>query len=223
MTSVTLATLRTRVRERADMPVAGFVADSATGIDAFINEGVQILHDKMVRAYEADYMETSAAFTLNASGEVALPSDFYKLLGVELTSSNGGYTTLLPYKRAERNGITDVPFGDLQAPRYKLTTNTLKVLPASVAAGKTGRILYAPTATVLVATGDAVNFPNGWERYVVVYAAIQCLAKEESDTAFLERTLAQMDRQIDEMISNRDAGMATHAMDVERTGFGWWW
>jgi hypothetical protein len=179
----------------------------------------------MVRAYEADYLETSAAFTLDANGEAALPATFYKLLGVEVLSAGGRYLTLEPYKRAERNGVSAFPFWEEQAMRYKLTTNTLKVLPATSAAGKTGRILYVPTATVLPSTpgnpAETVNFPNGWERYVVVYAAIQCLAKEESDTAFLERTLAQMDRQIDEMISNRDAGSANHAVDVERIQ-DWW-
>lgn len=192
------------------MPVAGFVTDAE--VLEFINEGVQILHEKLVRAHEADYVEKSASFTLDSSGEASLPSDFLKVYGVELATTSGGKRTLLPYKRAERNSLSSAPFSDTRAPRYKLSAGKIRVLPAADVSGKTGTIWYAPEATLY---GTSLTFPNGWERYVVVYAAIQCLLKEESDTRPLENMLMMMDKQLDEAISNRDAGHSNHAVDVE--------
>jgi hypothetical protein len=196
------------------MPVEGFVLN--TEITTYINEGVQILHEKLVRAHEADYTEKSASFTLDSSGEATLPTDFMKVYGVELSDTSGGKRTLLPYKRAERNALSSAPFSSTRAPRYKLSAGKLRVLPAASVSGKTGTIWYAPVATLYTSdTSSNVDFLNGWERYVVVYAAIQCLLKEESDTRPLENMLAMMDKQLDEAISNRDAGHSNHAVDVE--------
>lgn len=199
------------------MPVAGFVTDAA--IEEWINEGVQMLHEKLVRAHEADYTEKSASFTLDSSGEASLPTDFFKVYGIETTDSSGSKRTILPYKRAERNTLSSYPFSVSRSPKYKLSGTKLRVLPAASVSGKTGTIWYAPVATLYASTANpqvvSLDFLNGWERYVVVYAAIQCLMKEESDTRPLENMLAMMDKQLDEAISNRDAGHSMHAVDVE--------
>jgi hypothetical protein len=41
------------------MLTPGFVADDATGIDAWINEGVQMFHEKLVAAYGSKYLAKS--------------------------------------------------------------------------------------------------------------------------------------------------------------------
>jgi hypothetical protein len=84
MGAVSLATLRARARERADMVGSSFVADTATSLDAWLNEGAQILHDKLVEAYGSEYLEKSTTATTTTATDYALPSDFYKLLGVDL-------------------------------------------------------------------------------------------------------------------------------------------
>lgn len=226
MVAISLTTMRARVRVRADMATTLFVADSANEIDAFINEGVQMLHEKLVKAYGSDYSEKTVNFTTDANGEVLLSSvatDFFKLLGVDVANSAGGYTTVHPYKRAERNNLAvsaSELWGATEA-RYKLSGGKLRILPAMV---RTGRIWYSPCASLFdsATPSTTVEFYNGWERYVVVYAAIQCMMKEESDTAGLERLLEAMDRQLNEIIENRDAGEAMHAVDVEGTNAVWW-
>lgn len=230
MAAITLTTLRARVREKADMPVAGFIADSATSLDAFINEGVELLHDKLVEAYGADYVEKSSTFTYT-SGDISLPSDFYKLLGVDL-NYQGGVLTLSPYNRRERNTYKNAgTFGLGNIPRYKLSsvggisgTGALRLLPPP-ASGATGTIWYSPVATPLVNAGDTVNFPAGWEKYVVIYAAMQCLAKEESDTSFLQGQLGMMDARFQSIMENRDVGAPTHSVDVDAINDNWlgWW
>lgn len=229
MTAVSLTTLRARVREKADMPVAGFIADSATSLDAFINEGIQVLHDKLVEAYASDYVEKSTSFTYSG-GDVSLPTDFYKLLGIDL-NLNGAVQTLRPYNRRERNAYANAGYFGIYGavPAYKLTsvggisgTGAVRLLPAP-SSGATGTIWYSPQATVLVSGSDTVNFPNGWERYVVFYAAAQCLAKEESDTSFLMGQIAIMDDQLKSLTENRDVGAPTHSVDVDNINGYWLW
>lgn len=228
MSAVTLSTLVARVRDKADMPTAGFVADSSTGLYAYINEGVQLLHDKLCRAYAEDYMEKPSAFTYT-SGDVSLPADFYKLLGVDLLQ-NGTTVTLSAYTRRERNALSNTSLlGYGGVPRYKLTsvggiagTGAIRLLPAPTS-GTTGTIWYIPTPPVLTVVGDTVNFPGGWERYVVTYAAIQCLLKEESDVNDLRVELSRMDAELNDIIENRDAGEPKHSGDVDNLNDSIYW
>jgi hypothetical protein len=231
MTAFSLTTLRARVREKADMPSTQFVTDTANSLDAFINEGIQKLHDKLIEAYDSDYVEKSQAFTYVANQDVSLPTDFYKLLGVDL-NYGAGVVTLNKYNRRERNSYKNINalglFGPM--PSYKLTsvgglagTGALRFLPQP-AAGSTGVIWYSPQATVLVAGGDTVNVPGGWERYIVAYAAMCCLDKEESDSSQQMKLLADMDQEFKAIINNRDASQPTQSVDVDNVNnpILWW-
>ena len=209
MTAVTLATLRTRARERADMPAAGFIPDSATGIDAFINEGVQRLHEKLCEAFSSNYTQNSSAFTV-AGETVALPADFYKLLGVDLNLSDGTKATLQRFERGMRN-----VYRNAVCTHYELAGSNLRLLPTP-ANGTTGTIWYLPIATVLSLVGDTINFPNGWERYVVLYAAIQMKLKQESDVRDLRYELEKMEAELQAIADRRDLASPAHAVDVDQ-------
>jgi hypothetical protein len=215
MAAVTLTTLIARARQRADMPVAGFIADDATGIYAFINEGVQKLHELLVKAYGSQFKETTSAFvTVNGTTDYNLPDDLLAFYGVELTIA-GGKITLLPYPNAERSLYRNQQAGS--KPRYKLVgmaPGVLRLLPAPNGVFA-GLISYAPSATLLTAGADTVNFPNGWEKFVVCYAAIQMLMKEESDVSELRTELDAMTRELEEIALRRDADMPHSAVDVE--------
>lgn len=214
MTAVSLTTLRTRVRERADMPVAGFVPDTATGIDAFINEGVQRLHEKLVEAYGEEYVESTSALTTAAgTSDYNLPTGMLKLYGVDLTIS-GRVCTLRPFMRAERNGLREGGITWQTVPRYRVVGSKLRLLPVPQSV-LSGTFYYAPDATVLVSTSDTVSFPNGWERYVVLYAAIQCLMKEESDVRELRIELDKLDRELESLKENRDAAFPRQVVDLD--------
>ncbi len=218
MAAVTLTTLIARSRERADMPVAGFIADSATGIYAFINEGVQKLQELLVKAYGEQYLETTSTFnTSTTTTDIALPTDLLAFYGVELTIGGVNFT-LRPYTNVERNLQANqlINFQG-QAPRYKLvgmSPGAVRLLPQP-AAVYPGVIRYAPSATLLTSGSDTVNFPNGWERFVVCYAAIQMLAKEESDTRVLQAMLDKMEMELAEIAQRRNADQPHSVADVE--------
>lgn len=220
MASIILSDLRARVREAADMPTTGFVTDTANSLDAWINEGVQQLHGKMVDAMGEEYASKSSTFTTVADqSDYTLPTDFFKLYGVDLSASSGGPTrTLTPFNRSERGAYNDSLLALQPIPRYQLVQDTLRLYPKP-GAGQTGTIYYAPEATLLVLPGDTVKIPNGWEAWVVCYAAIRALAKEESSIGDLRVIMKDIERQIEDTKEQRDLANAHQSVDMDLVDF----
>lgn len=214
MAAVTLTTLRSRVRERADMVGSSFVADSATGLDAWINEAHQKLHQMLVDALGEEYVSSSSAFTTVAGqSDYSLPAGFYKLYGVDLTIGGVIYD-LEQYTRQERNTLRNTNTAGWYLPKYSLVGSTLRLFPAPAGA-LAGTMLYAPEATTLVNTTDTVTYPNGWERFIVIDAAIQALNKEESNTAALVAERASIIREIETTKEQRDLAHPKRIVDVK--------
>lgn len=220
MATVTLTKLRLRARERADMVNSSFVTDTADSLDNWINRGLEILHQKLVDAYGEEYRESTSSFTV--SGEtVALPADFFKLISVELLLGSR-YVDLKKYQRSEASAYRAASASGLGRPRYRLAGSNLRLLPQP-ATGTTGRLYYAPVATRLVNAGDTSDMPNGWEEYAAVYAAIQCLAKEESDPSMQMRELARMDAELEAIKMERDMAHPNQVTDVEADDLDPYW
>ncbi len=217
MAAVSLAKLRLRARERADLVQSDFVTDTAESLDAWINEGGQKLHELLIKAYGSEYLEKSTTFTtVSGQTDYTLPSDFLTLYGFDFPIGGVSFS-LLPYARAERNLYRNTLQGYWrQRPRYKLSGSNVRLLPAP-AGGVTVTIWYAPVFTLLVTNtpSGVVNFPNGWERYIVAYAALQCLIKEESDTKDLRAELQKMEAELEEIAARRDADQPHEAVDID--------
>ena len=212
MASITLTVLRARVRERADMVGSSFVADTATGLDAWINEANQKLHGMLVDAMGEEYVSSSASFTTIAgTSDYAVPAGFYKLYGVDL-DYHGIMRSLKQYTRAERNTYRELYPEFL--PRYSLVGTNIRLYPIP-SAGLTGAILYAPEATILSGGSDTVSYPNGWERFIVIDAAIQALAKEESNTSTLVAERLAIVKEIEQTKEMRDLATPKRVVDLE--------
>lgn len=215
MASVSLTTLLARVRERADMVGSSFVADAATGLYAWVNEANQKLHGMLVEAMGEEYISSTATLTTVAGqSDYAVPSGFFKLYGVGLPFQ-GDMRSLERYVRAERNNYRAL--NGNQIPRYSLVGTNIRLYPApsSVMAGE---ILYAPEATVLTTGADTVNYPNGWERFIVLDAAIQCLAKEESDVRALSAERAAVIKEIELAKESRDLATPMRVVETDTLG-----
>lgn len=224
MASVTLSTLRSRVRARCDMPVAGFVEDTATELDNWINRGVEILHQKLADTYGEDYVVSSSSLSLSANSEtVALPTDLLKLLHIEYLL-NGSYVTLQRFNRRSINAYRNTYNNAPTVPVYRIEGSNLRLVPSGAAA--TLRVVYVPllqvtqsgSATILnrLAQGsDSVNFPSGWEAYAELHAAIQCLIKEESDPTALMSELRRMELELETIKQHRDASQPASVVDVD--------
>jgi|694.fasta_scaffold106148_2 hypothetical protein len=191
---------------------SAFVADSGLGLDAWINEANQKLHGMLVDALGEEYVSSSASFTTIANtSDYAVPASFYKLYGVDL-DYHGVMRSLKQYTRAERNTYRELHPEFL--PRYSLVGTNIRLYPIPTA-GLTGAILYAPEATTLVNSGDTVNYPNGWQRFIVIDAAIQALAKEESDVRTLVAERAAIIKEIEQTKEQRDLATPKRVVDLE--------
>jgi hypothetical protein len=210
--SVTLADLIARVRSLADMENSTFV-DNADELTVWINEAYSELYDILV-AKGVEYYVTSTSLSLDGSSNtVALPADFYKLVGVDYTL--GGRS--LPMQKfifQDRHKYQD----NSSVIRYRLVGNS-SLMFAPTPSAQSVTLWYVPAITKLDDDADTLDGVNGWEEYIVVDAAMKCLIKEESDISELERRKAFLIKRIEDMAGDRDTGTAERITDV--TGGMW--
>lgn len=216
--TVTLASLRLQARQRADMVNSLFVSDSE--LTGYINSKYTELYDLLVQKFGDDYFVADPyTFTTTGAELYPLPTDLYKLKGLEV--QNGSQWFDVPkmgaFSQRNRGGVS--PYSDM---RYRLLGGKIMVRSGSVApsSGRAMRMWYVPRPTLLANDSDSIDGVSGWEEYVVVSAAISCLAKEESDTTGLERQLAGLTQRIEAAAENRDEGAPQTVADVRR-GFDW--
>lgn len=201
MASVTLAVLRSRVRQAADMESSQFVTDAA--LDGFINAEAGELYDLIVTKFRDYFGPAMAEVPLVAgASEYALPADFYKLRGVDVNIGSRWHT-VPAFSFAQRNRYADTS-SDLRSLRYLVRGNKLVFAPTPGAAGSV-RLWYTPTRTPYVASSDAFDWVNGWEDFIVHGAAARCAVKEETDPSPHMAMKESARRRVEDAASIRDA------------------
>lgn len=195
MRTKTLAELRTDVRSIADQPAtgSGFLSDAE--INSFINTGIAFLFNKLSLVHGQEYFEADPVTYTTVSGQTKydLPPDFWQLNSVEM--NDGGFRRALqPFMEKEHARWAQYP----------------------VPGGFTFQLRYIPNPPQLKNDTDSFDGLAGWERWVVLYAAIQCLAKEESDTGVLKGEQREVEQLIEAAAPNRDAGWPERIADVYR-------
>lgn len=208
--TLTLAQLRTRSRERADMVNSTFVSD--TELNGYINYSYKALYDLLVEANE-DYNLTSTTLAITTGNSVSLPADFYKLRGVDdLSYGTTSPRTCRKFNWNERNRFQPEILSsadrlyEYSEVQYRIVGNTLFIEPEESAI-RSYKLWYIPTLVTLSADGDVADGVQGWLEYVIVDAAIKCLVKEESDIRPLTGIKAEIQERITRMRHNRDQAM----------------
>src|SRR4051812_35733925 len=141
----------TAAQERADMVNSSFITDAEWR--AMANASLQVLWDKLIEAYGNDY-EVQSAFAITTDGtndHYALPTDFYKLLGVDLqltgsSTTAAGWVTIWRFNFAQRNQWTLPNVTTLWGRsnmRYRLSGGYIWFAPLP-AGGQSLRLWYAP-------------------------------------------------------------------------------
>jgi len=227
MALFSLAVLRQRVRQRADMETSQFVKDSE--LNGYLNASIAELYDVICQKYGNDYFAVSTIISTTPSGlTYSLPSNFYKLLGVDVltqgsnASPDAVWTSVQRFEFSERNRrLGSVYYNNYMGPgfRYRLLGNQI-LLDGSPGSVFSLRVWYIPTPVQLSADADTFDGYNGWEEFAVVDAAIKCLEKEESDTRALQSRKQFLENRIESAAGNRDAGSAPRITDVTRINSG---
>lgn len=213
--AATLLELRTRARNRADMTSSLFVDDSE--LNDYINASIAELHDILVQAYGSDYFLAESNFQTVINQETYdLPTDFYKLRGVDAKVNGTRWLKLTRFNFNERNRFEDFGVWDLNGVatiRYRVMGSKIRFTPVPDRDVDV-RLFYVPLATILSADTDTLDDFNQYSEYVILDAAIKMLAKEESDTAVFERQKAALVQRITDVANNRDAGDPSTVTDI---------
>jgi len=209
--TVTLAQLRTRSSQRADMENSEFV--SPEELLSYINASYAELHDILVSKFE-DYYTISSLFSIASGNTSPLPTDFYKLRGVDFKVDANNWISVSKFNFANRNTISRSSVSrSNKSAQYRVIGDNLMIEPESSAVGDY-RIWYTPVYTPLVLETDTVNGLNSFEEYIVIDVAIKMLAKEESSVTHLVKEKEAMGRRIDLMAQNRDSGQPEKITDT---------
>tara|TARA_Y100000310_G_scaffold238887_1_gene242412 strand:+ start:274 stop:981 length:708 start_codon:yes stop_codon:yes gene_type:complete len=188
---VTLDQLIARSRRRADQENSDFCTDAE--IVDYINEAIAELHEMLVNEYELYYV-SSEAYTLPAANPGTLPDDFWKALGCDFAS--GGVTRRIRrYMFQERNAYESpmLKQGYMANVFFIIEGNNIRFIPESPPGGTvTLWYIEEPQKFVGDEAGEAAKLfsvdralANGFERFIILDAAIKMLQKEESDTQIL--------------------------------------
>ena len=206
--NVTLLELRTQAKDRADMKNSAFLSDTEWNTN--INSAAAELYDILVSVAE-DYYTTSA--TITTSGATAtLPSDFYKLVGIDY-SLGGQNVPMSPFVFRDRLLYANQNGNTL---RYRLVGSSLTFIPTPPTQSMT--LWYVPAFQKLTLDASTFNGVNGWEDYIVADAAMKALMKEESDVSAIMAEKAGIEKRIRNMAPNRDQGRAEAVTDVSNYG-----
>lgn len=214
---VTLAEIKQRAREEADMENSGFIKDSE--LLSYINASAQNLYDHLIMKFGADYFVNDDPYLFTTDSEntpVDLPDDFYKCVGVDVKISNTEFVTMKPFMFAERNKYNNSlinGYNGFTHARYRIMGNKIRFMPRSQG-GFQVQVWYIPAFEKLVSDTDTFDGINGYEEYVIVDAAIKMLSKEESDPSVLMARKAEILRHIQEIADNRDISMPQKVQDV---------
>lgn len=204
MTSV--ADIVLQVRKKCDMENTDFVTDDE--IMGYLNEAQNTLFDEIVIADEAFF---AISVPLTATGTtLALPSDCYKLVGLDLLGGSRP-RTLRRTSFLQRN---ESLVGAISTnPKYYVKGNTIHFVPAP--SYSTFTLHYIPNITEFTdLTDDLVEPINHWRKYIICSAAVDCLTKEESDVSAMMRAKDEALDAARRCVRNRDYSEAQSITDV---------
>lgn len=238
---VTLATLTSRVKQRANVEVASNSAlYTAAEMTDNINEGLARLYDLIVMQQDQPYYLSSVAFsTVNAkdtyiigAGKDIAISDFYKGKGLDITYGQNIVSTARPFMWAERNRFKWVPGWIYSQPVYyefigknglpaNAGNDALKLMPMPSGIFQC-TLWYYPVLTPLVSPSDNFDGINGFEEYAVLDAAIKLLTKQErfDHAQLLMGMQQQQEQRIIGMLVSHDAENPPRIQDVANND-GW--
>ena len=221
--TTSLSSLITRSRRRADQENSTFCTDAE--VTDYINEAIAELHEMMVNEYELYYV-SSTSFSLptgHADGDNVkdLPNNFWKALGCDFAS--GGVTRRIRrYMFQERNAYESpmLKQGYMANVFFIIEGDNIRFIPESPPGG-TVTLWYVPEPQKFAAdTGTALEaidkaLANGFERFIILDAAIKMLQKEESDTKVLMAEREGVRQRLMIVAKNRTPGESRAIADVK--------
>lgn len=217
----TLSLLEAEARKRAD--VESFDArHPSSDVRRYLNQGGTELRDIIIDVRGRSHFRKFPGHTIVTDGvntRFALPTDFLRLISARVAGS-GGYT-LSNFTTEEEPELRDPGLSGCSSPtHYDYQPGYLEILPLPTA-GVTIVVDYIPLYTDLVNDDDTLSEAfNGWEEYVIVFAA-RCIAVKDELWELkraLDAELARLTARIQKLAAGRDAFRAERVKDVRGSG-----
>jgi len=220
MATITVGTIKTRARQKADLVGSNFISD--TELLAYVNEAFFAWYDVLVSRFEDYNLGDPTSFTISAGTPYYdLPADFYKLAGVDRSIDNGNHYHALrpsPWRSRNRHTASYTSYGLYPRIGYRVTGNKLRFVPEDQSPGSY-RLWYIPLATALTQDSDTIERYNGFEELIVIDTAMKMLAKEESDLSYLNMERQRVENRMIQMMQQRSLEGSGCIEEVERADF----
>ena len=195
-----------KVRDRGDWNDSPYITDDFL-LDAIDSARAEV-HDILVSKFEDAYTTASGLTATGGSATVNLPTNFYKLLGVDLSLGGDQYRTLHRWNWHERTIDSSS-----SSYRYRLLGSTLHLRPTP-GSDESLRVWYIPSATKLSEMTDEVDGVNGFEELMVALVQRKCHVREGTSTAPVDEEIDRQLKRVELMSGARDAGEPESLQDV---------
>jgi hypothetical protein len=201
MATITLSAIRDIVRFRGSFENSAKFTDARVNVE--INAAYAELYEIIADSNEGFFDTTGTVSTVAAQDWVALPSDFWRLRGVDRLDG-GRYVELRQVGIADRNR-----FQQSGSPRaYRTAAGSTRgrlILYPTPSAVETLRITYTPTVTALAADGDTVEAYNDWSDYICAGTLLRLYQREERPLGEIQQELARITARIIKATAQRRA------------------
>lgn len=217
---VQLVELRTALRQATDTEseLSRFPDAEMNG---YINRGIAQLHVKVLAERGQGFQElTTTISTVKGQELYTLPAAFLEVVKVFMVL-DGSERVLHTYEEFETDGIRDQASYFWVPPQYRIVSDSIS-LRRTPDAVYTISIKYVPSAVVLVGDSSTFDGIDGFEEYVIGYAAGLVGMKQGDDAriGMAENMQAKAVQNIQAIQHARNAAEAPHMVDVR--GDKWW-
>lgn len=216
MATKTLTELTGSIRRRTDNNSTNRHTDA--DLTSYVNSAIGEIYE-LFSHHCPDTLLTGSDYTTSSTSSYTLPTDLYKIRGVDLKHSDNDVVTLMPYNFQERNRFNQdiYPFYSSRVSPYwyHRVGDNLKIIPDTVA-NETLTVHYIPEPTLLTGSADTFEFYNGWEDYVIAAASIRVRVRDEEDfqAEMMEKQIAE--RRIIGAAETLDSGPPKTATNYKR-------
>lgn len=198
----TLLELRGDVRKKADVEGA-LARHPDTDLTRYINQGAAAFRDLLVESRGRLSLRAAPVeiTTVDGTSLYAVPGELLQLLSVRHKSTG---EQLRDFTTEDETGLRSS--GGSRGPRYQLQGANLELLPTP-SAGTVYVVDFVSAHMDLVADGDTFEGYNGWEDYVVSWAARTIATRDDEPGlyALCSQEMAEVATRIRKHAPHRDA------------------
>lgn len=212
MRTISVGALKQKIRRRTDQENSSFIDDEE--LLEYINEAYAEYYGIITTIYEDYNISVANIDTVDGANMYNLPSNLFKLNGIDYSQDGQTWISLDSFTFGERNSIPPTFYADNFSTncRYRIVGDTIVFLPTPPV-GKTIRLWYTPTSPILTTDTQLIDGINGYEDLIIAEVGVKIMIKSEQDPGpFIGAKKSAM-RRIQEEAPNRDLGKPAKVTD----------